>query len=191
VEGLRARNRRALMRAVQREALRRFRAVGFDSVTIEQLAEAVGSSPSTVYRHFGTKEAIVLWDEHEDAIGDELMERLQASPPLAALRDTFVHSLGARYERDREFELERVRYVYETEQLRAAGLLDDVRGYDEIVAALRESAAVTGGVSPELVTGASMIALDVALQRWVSGDGTLPDLIADAFDQLLRLGELG
>ncbi len=133
----------------------------------------------------------MLWDEHEDAIGDELIERLRTSTPLAALRDTFVHSLGDRYERDREFELDRVRYVYETEQLRAAALFDDVRGYDEIVAALRESAAVTGDVSPELITGVSMIALDVALERWVSGTGTLPDLIADAFDQLLHLGDLG
>lgn len=186
------------MREVQRAALAAFLADGYDVVTVDRIAAAVGSSPSTVYRHFGTKEAIVLWDEHEEAVGEELQARLVSMAPLPALRDTFVRSLGERYQADSGFERQRVRFAYETPQVHAAALLDDVRVCAEIVAAIvavqapadpSSCGARRPSTSAELVAGVALVTLDVALQRWAFGDGRLPELIGDAFDELAALND--
>ena len=68
--GLRERNRAAAMRRIQTVALDLFDAEGFDAVTIERIAEAAEVSPSSVYRYFGTKERLVLWDEWDPRLSE-------------------------------------------------------------------------------------------------------------------------
>ena len=65
VVGLRERKRYAAMRLVQEVALDLFDAHGYADVTVERIAAASDVSPSSVYRYFGTKEQIVLWDEND------------------------------------------------------------------------------------------------------------------------------
>ena len=57
---LRERNRALAMENVRTTAFELMSANGFDSVTVEQIAAQSAVSPSTVYRYFGTKEALVL-----------------------------------------------------------------------------------------------------------------------------------
>lgn len=96
--GLRERSRRAAMRETQRAGLRLFRERGFDRVTVEKIAAAQGMAASTVFRHFGTKEAIVLWDEHDAALDDALAERFSRlggdMSLFHAVRDAFVDTLA-------------------------------------------------------------------------------------------------
>ncbi len=86
---LRARKNLATRRALQSAALTLFEERGYDGVTVEQVAEAATSSPSTLYRHFGSKEQLVLWDEADSAIEKRLEESLGKQPPLAALHAAF------------------------------------------------------------------------------------------------------
>lgn len=65
---LRERKKIATMHQVQETALALFTEHGFDRVTIEQVAEAAEVSPSTVYRYFGTKEGLVVYDEYDDQV---------------------------------------------------------------------------------------------------------------------------
>ena len=65
------------MRLTQRKAMELFQARGFDDVTVGEIAAEVGMAASTLYRHFATKESIVLWDEHESAIEDALERERQ------------------------------------------------------------------------------------------------------------------
>lgn len=80
--GLRERKRLAAMLRIQAVALDLFEARGFDSVTVEEVAEAADVSPSSVYRYFGTKEEIVLWDEYDADMDAQLELALAAEVPL-------------------------------------------------------------------------------------------------------------
>ena len=189
---LRERNRLNAMRATQRAALDLFEARGFAAVTVAEIAEAVGMAPSTIYRHFETKEAIVLWDEHEAGLEAAFARELPRQPPLAALRTIFVDELGDRYEQDLEFQLRRVRYVCETEDLHVAAGHVDYRDTLEIAAALEPVLSSEHRHAAVILAGAAMWALDVAFDRWQKADGaaSLATFINEAFDVLSHLDEI-
>ncbi|MEM9713062.1 MAG: helix-turn-helix domain-containing protein [Actinomycetota bacterium] len=181
------------MRETQRVALRRFRERGFDAVRVEELADEVGIAASTIYRHFGTKEQLVLWDEHDGEIDAALGRRLGRQPPLSAICDAFVESLADRYEEDRDFQLDRLGYVFSTEQLHGAAVEGDYRARDELTAAVRASLPRRQRDAAPIVAGAALLALEVALDRWQSSGGATPlaECIVDAFSTLERLGAIG
>jgi len=56
----RERRRQQVDAEVRSAAVRLMNERGFDGVTVEEIAAATTVSPSTIYRHFGTKEAMVL-----------------------------------------------------------------------------------------------------------------------------------
>lgn len=58
--GLRERKRLALRNHIRHTALELFNTHGYDQVTVEQIADTAEISPMTFYRHFGTKEAVVI-----------------------------------------------------------------------------------------------------------------------------------
>ena len=180
------------MRETQRAALDMFEARGFDAVTVTEIAGEVGIAASTIYRHFETKEAIVLWDEHDAGLEDALGRELGRQPPLAAMRAAFVADLGARYDEDFEFQLRRVRYIYATEQLHAASVETEYHQTVELAAALEPLLSGGDQGSGMLLAGAAMLALDVAFDRWQADEGAQPlgDLIGQAFDTLERLGSI-
>ncbi|MEV2222163.1 TetR/AcrR family transcriptional regulator [Nocardia vinacea] len=60
------------MSRIQRVALDLFDAHGYRNVTVERVAAAAGVSPSSVYRYFGTKEMLVLYDEADPRVLDVL-----------------------------------------------------------------------------------------------------------------------
>ena len=57
---LREKNRRRMLSETQREAMKLFLSRGFGAVLVDDIAAAVGVAGSTIYRHFKTKESIVL-----------------------------------------------------------------------------------------------------------------------------------
>ena len=191
--GLRDRNRRAAMRETQRVALRRFRADGFDEVRVEEIADEVGIAASTIYRHFGTKEQLVLWDEHDPEIDAALGRHLGKEPPLRAIRDALIETLAERYEDDLSFELDRVSYIYETEQLHASAVEGEFRNRDELTTALRSVLPRRERAAAPIVAGAALLALDVAMDRWQADRGATPlgDCLVEAFATLERLDEIG
>jgi AcrR family transcriptional regulator len=101
--GLRERKRLRAMRRIQTVALELFEEHGFDEVTIEQIATRCEVSPSTIYRYFGTKEMLVIWDEYDpialQAIVDELDEHAPVEAVRRVLDATVRHALNADAER--------------------------------------------------------------------------------------------
>ncbi len=186
---LRTRNRLNAMRLTQRTALPLFYERGFDAVTVGEVAEHVGLAASTIYRHFETKEALVLWDEHDPEIDAAIGARLGRQPPLEAIRDALIESLGARYDDEVAFQLPRVKYIFATEGLHRAAFEADIRARSELSEAVASVLPKREASKARIIAGAAMLALDVALDDWQSTDAKrrLKHHLAAAFTQLESL----
>lgn len=177
------------MRETQRIALGLFQQRGFGNVTVGDIAGEVGMAESTVFRHFGTKEQIVLWDEHDVALGQNLVRLLRGQTPFSALRDAFIDTLASRYDNDLEFQLERVSYIYATEALHAAAVEADFAARTELAEALTGILSASNRHAAPLLAGAALLALDIALNQWQQEQAREPlaDYIAAAFATLAAL----
>jgi len=189
---LRQRNRLNAMRLTQRTALPMFVRHGFDDVTVGEIANAVEMAPSTLYRHFDTKEHIVLWDEHDVAIGAALESALGNQPPLIAIRDVFLRELGTRYDADLDFQLGRIQYIYATKQLHAAAGEADYQARTELAAGLQHHMSNESRAAAATLAGAALVVLDIAIDRWQHNNAETPltTLIASGFADLEHLGDL-
>lgn len=118
--GLRERKRIAAMHRIQSVALDLFDAQGFDGVTVEQIAQLAEASPSSVYRYFGTKEQLVLWDEWDPQM--ERLVRAEAGDggPLTAVRRAMQGVLAGLGEVDEARIRRRVRLMMTTPAIEAA-----------------------------------------------------------------------
>lgn len=180
---LRARNRLAAMRRIQECALRLFEQSGFEAISIEEIASVAEVSPSTVYRYFGTKEGIVVWEREDQSIEAEFLARLKQLPPAAAFRDALIATLGA--SNDASFLLRRVRFIYATPQVHAAAIERDFSDRDELAigfAKLRRSRKPQ--LQDQVLAAICMAALDAALQAWQQANGKkkLAALLKEAFE---------
>ena len=189
----RERSRIAAMRETQRVALDLFLERGFDAVTVDDIASTVGMSASTVYRHFGTKEGIILWHEYDAQIDAALIERLRQLPPLDAIRDALIDALANRWQDEGDdFQLRRIKYIYATEQLHAAAVEADFQDRAELSAGLRKVLTAANRDAAPILAGAALLALDVAVDRWQQANGrrSLADHLAEAFQTLAHLADL-
>jgi AcrR family transcriptional regulator len=173
------------MRRVQAAALDLFEARGFAAVTIEEIAVAAEVGPATVYRNFGTKERIVLWDDYDPALFEAIAARLPGEP-VAAVLEALAAALGPIYARDRERLLRRSRLALAIPEVVAASAAD-MRALRSALAGLfvRHKAA-RAGIAADVLAAAIVGALDVAIEHWVRGSGQTPlvTLLRRAFAQL-------
>jgi AcrR family transcriptional regulator len=185
---VRARARRALRAEITAQALALFSERGFDAVTADELAEAVGVSRRTLFRLFATKEDIVVaaFDNLGDDAHAALRERPAEEEPWTALR----HALGAAGDRLEQrpqtfFELHGV--IAQTPALRRR-LLEQRDGWRAALAlelATRAGAA-RHELTSELLATAAIGAFDVATETWARTGGRrrLSRLLDDSFERL-------
>jgi len=83
---LRERKKAKTRGAIRQQALRLFRAQGYDATTVEQIAAAAEVSPSTFFRYFPTKEDVVLRDDFDDRMFEAFDRQPPSLTPIAALR---------------------------------------------------------------------------------------------------------
>lgn len=180
------------MRETQRAALALFRERGFDEVTVDEIATRLGMAASTVYRHFGTKENLVLWDEHDQAIDDALEARLGRQPALSAIRDALIESLADRYADDLQFQLDRIAYLYATPQVHGAAIQQEAEQREELTEALSQTLSKESRSAAPVIAGAAMLAVDVAVDRWQRGRAkiSLADHLTEVFATLEELGSV-
>jgi AcrR family transcriptional regulator len=178
---LRERKRLAAMKRVQRVALDRFRDEGFDAVTVEEVAADAEVSPMSVYRWFGTKEALVVWDEFDPPILSAVARRLTTHTPLDAVRDALVDLLDDVYDRERDTALARARLIYAEPALLAAADRNG-RALRSALADVFTDAGVPGRRA-RIVAAVAGALLEVAVDTWQREDGarTRAELLTEVF----------
>lgn len=123
--GLRERKKVKTRAAIQQHALRLFREQGYAATTVEQIAEAAEVSPSTFFRYFPSKEALVLQDEYDPLIVSAFAAQPPALNPIAALRRAMREVFADLAADDRAAMQERMTLIRSVPELRAA-MLDDL-----------------------------------------------------------------
>ncbi|MBA3547749.1 MAG: helix-turn-helix transcriptional regulator, partial [Nannocystis sp.] len=112
------------MNRIQAVALDLFEQRGFDGVPIEEIARAAEVGPATIYRNFGDKERIVLWDEYDPMLLEALALELEGHCVLDAVPRALASSLARIYRQDRERILRRARLIRGTPALQRASASD-------------------------------------------------------------------
>ena len=184
---LRARNRINAMRAAQAAAFDLFEAYCFEEVTVEEVAEAADLSPSTLYRHFGTKEQLVLWDELDGAIEGALREHLGRCEPLQALRRALVESCLDLNAGQLKHMRRRAKLIDGSSALISAMVFSLEEARREIQAVLvRVYRKPKDPAKLEMVARIAIAALVAGFENWQASKKSLTDCIDGAFDAAQR-----
>jgi AcrR family transcriptional regulator len=172
------------MRRVQEIAVRRFAEDGFARVTVEEIADEADVAPITVYRHFGTKERLVLWDEFDPPILAEIARRLETHAPLPAVRIALSTLLDEVYDREAPMALARAALIHREPALLAAATMDS-RGFATAIGSLLEEVG-RPAFTARVIAEAAVAALAAAVDEWQREGGNVPLAvhIGRAFDVL-------
>ena len=162
------------MARIQAAALDLFEARGFAAVSIESIAAAAGVGPATLYRNFGSKERLVLWDEYDPMLLEALVAALAEVDVLTAVQRALAGSLAGIYRDDRERILRRARLVRSTPALTLAAAADQHALQAAIGGVLRASGHARDELAAQVFAGAIGAAIAAGLDRWLDGDGREP-----------------
>ena len=186
--GRRERKKARTQAAIQHEALRLFREKGYDRTTMEEIAEAADVSASTLFRHFGSKEALVLTDEYDPLI----IEACKSQPAELGAVEAIRRGIRAVFEQASDEALADLRnrgeLALSVPDLRAAML-------DQLAQAIRDLTAIVaeraGRPSDDFavatLAGAVMGVMLSAELYWVEHPGS--DLFALLDEALARLDD--
>lgn len=176
---------------IQAHAVRLFTERGYDATTVTDVAEAAGVSPMTVYRHFPTKEDLVLVDQNGQLIAERIVASSAEQPLVRRIGRALIDSAatlsgggnGDDLTAGKRFLLARLRLMISTPALRAKHLDNHYALQQAIVGALGNDATDPDtAFRAQVAASACLAALHAALVRWAEDGGRaeLPDVIAQA-----------
>jgi AcrR family transcriptional regulator len=152
-----------------------FAARGFDETTTEHIADAADVSQRTFFRHFPSKEAVLYGDAEavEIAFRDAILARDANESPVEAVAHA-LRTLTESYmgQGKRTFLQAKLAAQYPSVSAYSRAVVQ--RGLERVItAALAERMGVDPLVDPrpEVIAGAAMSALRVALRQWVASQG--------------------
>jgi AcrR family transcriptional regulator len=160
------RKRRAIRGELSEVALRLLTERDFDSLTIDQIADAAGISRRTFFRYFASKEDVVFafLDQWAVRLAADIVARPAEENPVAAVQNSF-RQLTAAYE-DRALAL--VRIVGQTPSLRAAERINREHLRMAVVNALatRLGTDAENDMRPQILATIAFAPLDAVMFAW-------------------------
>ncbi|AQU65284.1 TetR family transcriptional regulator [Streptomyces niveus] len=189
---LRAQRRSETQRMIQAHAVRLFTERGYDATAVTDVAEAAGVSPMTVYRHFPTKEDLVLFDQNGRIVGERIAASSAAQHLVRRIGNALIESAttltggahGDSPTADERFLLARLRLMISTPALRAKHLDNQYVLQRAIVDGLGDEADDPDTLfHTQAAASACLAAMHTAVMRWAEDNGRtdLPALITQAF----------
>ncbi|MFJ9787483.1 TetR/AcrR family transcriptional regulator [Amycolatopsis sp. NPDC101161] len=172
---------------LQKAALELFATRGYEQTTAAEIAQSVGLTERTFFRHFSDKREVLF--QGQELLVQAFLDGIDAAPPDAspleivarALRSaaTFFPDERRPHSRTRQSVIDRNPALQEREHHKLTTLATTVaaalraRGVDEVAATLAaESGATVFGI---------------AFTRWLREEGSLADIATEVFDELLTL----
>ncbi|CAA0122112.1 Nucleoid occlusion factor SlmA [Mycolicibacterium vanbaalenii] len=169
---LRKRQRNALRADIQHVALRMFAEHGFDKVTTEAIAEEVGISPSTFFRHVPSKEHLLLGATQRGRA--KIVANFHARPRDEDVVDSLAAAILARTSQfvddDETLELWRRAMASAPAELRRASLLDR-EDYDELIGAVArrwDDTVPAADMRAGVLVRAAVAAVEYAYEWWLA-----------------------
>ncbi|MFJ5304408.1 TetR family transcriptional regulator [Streptomyces sp. NPDC088350] len=185
---LRERQRAAVRAEITAAAMELFLANGFDETTADQIAAHAGVSRSSFFRHFPTKEDVVLGSFA--SAGERVRDGLRARPADESAWESLSHAVAlllSSFVNDPERTLRAQAMLTGTPSLRARHIEKQLLWQDMLIPDVRARLGHDNDNGPDararaLVTAALGCA-DAAIQEWVraDGDADIRGLYADAF----------
>jgi AcrR family transcriptional regulator len=181
--------RLATMRRVQAAALDLFEKRSFSRVTIEEVAAAAEVSAPTVYRHFGTKEQLVLWDEYDPLIFAAVTEVGSGRTLLETLSASLSRAIESVYAADADRIRRRARLMRAEPALRQANASALAAMRDGLARSLSAAGICEDEFEAEVIAGAVASTLETAVRHWEKSKGKKPlcPFVTDALQRLRRL----
>jgi AcrR family transcriptional regulator len=176
------------MRDIQAAAIELFECLGYEAVTVEAVAAAAEVSAPTVYRQFGSKERLVLWDEYDPMVFAAIRDRLRTELPFEAVRGSLIEILDDIYADDSGRIRRRMKLMLNTPALIAANAAGSAATRDELARLMLEAHPDLDRLGARLLGGVIMAALEVSVLHWFEHDEVS---LAVVFDVVFaRLNEL-
>ncbi len=147
---------------------------GYDATTVEQIARAAGVSHMTFFRHFPTKDAVVLDDGFDPAIAASVAATPRASSPVARVCAGLRASLARVDLPEEEQVRRRVRIAAQHPTLRMGMHANTEATREAVVGVLCDDGV--DELAARVAAAAALAALTVALQEWCVSDDAPMDL---------------
>lgn len=169
--GLRERKKLRAMRHIQEVALDLFDRHGYAAVTIERVAAEAEVSPSSIYRYFGTKEQLVLYDEYDPMLLRMFEEAYPDADPMEAMREIIAYLAKEILPADERLIRRRMRLAFDEPGIRA-GLTKQIEEVDVLIrrAMARRTGKDVDDLDVKVVSRALVAAFVAALEHWHEQD---------------------
>lgn len=187
---LKARKQQVVRDALSDAAAALFRARGFESVTVEEIALAAGVSRRTFFRYFDSKEDVMV--EHLDRDGERFLIELAArpvdEPPLLAIRNALIPAILYGLQ-EPDLVRDTTRLLRGTSALRRA-LMEHRSRFEERIAALmiQRLGTPSDDKTPMLLAFLTRALNDTAFNAWYDHEtDDIPGLVDDLISRLCRI----